>query len=296
MTSQEVMSAAKQGNPQAIAALMNRSLQPKGITAKAKLTDGCLHVMLESATIPNQAAIVPYVTKGVKGLGIAAVKSLVLYGRIAGEDLPTWTERIELVSIVQHYPERFQTVNQEEDQVRCPNCASTQIMATKKGFGAGEAAIGAVLLGPIGLAGGMVGANTIMLSCLKCGHQWNPIEVDGTLTSQVDKRVTQTRIKKKTILERIGLSVFSVIGSLFLGLFLLIIPILGWLLGPVVIIVGVLVIPHAMISGDPNYVNNLIGECPHCRKEVKTSMSSNSFDCSHCKKRIIVRDRQFYNL
>lgn len=47
MTPQAVLSAAKQGNPQAIAALMNRSLQPKGITAKAKLTDGCLHVMLE---------------------------------------------------------------------------------------------------------------------------------------------------------------------------------------------------------------------------------------------------------
>jgi hypothetical protein len=38
---------AKQGNANAIAALMNRQLQPRGITAKAALKVGCLSVILE---------------------------------------------------------------------------------------------------------------------------------------------------------------------------------------------------------------------------------------------------------
>jgi hypothetical protein len=96
MTPQEVLSVAKQGNPQAIAALMNRTLQPQGITAKAKLTDGCLHVMLESVTVPNKAALVPYVTKGLRGLNIEAIKRLVVYGRIPGDDAPAWSDQVKM--------------------------------------------------------------------------------------------------------------------------------------------------------------------------------------------------------
>ena len=95
MTTQEVLIAAKSGNPQAIAALMNRHLQPKGITAKTKMVDDCLHVMLESTTVPNQSAIVPYITNGIKALEIATVKRLVLYARVIGEDLPAWSDRVE---------------------------------------------------------------------------------------------------------------------------------------------------------------------------------------------------------
>jgi len=43
----------------------------------------------------------------------------------------------------------------------CPKCHSTSITVVKKGFGLGKAAVGAVLLGPIGLVGGALGANKI---------------------------------------------------------------------------------------------------------------------------------------
>ena len=300
MTPQEVMSAAKQGNPQAIAALMNRSMQPKGITAKAKLTDGCLHVMLEGGIVPNQAAIVPFVTNGVKGLGISTVKSLAIYGRTIGDDLPTWSDRVELselLSIAQPYVERIQTRPQEEDQIRCPTCLSTQVMATKKGFGTGKAAIGAVLLGPVGLAGGMIGANKITLSCLKCGHQWDPsITNDTDHLAQAETRVTQTKIMPMPIAERIGISIFSIVICPIFGLVVLIVPILGWIIYAGIVLMGVFGIPYVLLSGHPQYTNNLVGDCPHCRKEAKTAISSNSFSCVHCKKQVIVRDQQFYSL
>ena len=96
MTQQNILTAAKQGNPQAITALMNRSLAAKGVTAKAQLTDHCLHIMLEAEVVPEQQAIVAYVTKGIRGLKAEVVQSLVIYGRQYGADFPAWTEAVDL--------------------------------------------------------------------------------------------------------------------------------------------------------------------------------------------------------
>lgn len=60
----------------------------------------------------------------------------------------------------------------ENGEVCCPMCKSTQIVANKKGFGLGKAAAGGLLLGPIGLLGGVIGSEKIVVTCLKCGHKW----------------------------------------------------------------------------------------------------------------------------
>lgn len=62
----------------------------------------------------------------------------------------------------------------EKDVVRCPRCSSTQITGFKKGFGLGKAVGGGVLLGPLGLLGGFIGSKKVVITCLKCGHQWKP--------------------------------------------------------------------------------------------------------------------------
>lgn len=54
----------------------------------------------------------------------------------------------------------------------CPSCGKPTIQAMKKGFGFGEAAVGALILGPIGILGGAVGANEIEFVCTTCGHRW----------------------------------------------------------------------------------------------------------------------------
>lgn len=59
-------------------------------------------------------------------------------------------------------------------EIHCPKCGSTQITANKKGFGLGKAAAGGILLGPVGLMGGLLGSNKVILTCLKCGHQFKP--------------------------------------------------------------------------------------------------------------------------
>lgn len=54
----------------------------------------------------------------------------------------------------------------------CPCCGRANIQAVKKGFGLGKAAVGGLLLGPVGLLGGAIGANDIQFVCLSCGHKW----------------------------------------------------------------------------------------------------------------------------
>lgn len=59
-----------------------------------------------------------------------------------------------------------------DNEIRCANCGSKQITVNDKGFGVRKAAAGALLLGPVGLLGGMIGSKKPMLTCLKCGHRW----------------------------------------------------------------------------------------------------------------------------
>lgn len=59
-------------------------------------------------------------------------------------------------------------------EIRCPKCGSPQLTANTKGYGLGNAAIGGVLLGPVGLLGGFVGSKKILITCLRCGHSWTP--------------------------------------------------------------------------------------------------------------------------
>ena len=63
MTQPNILELAKQGDAKAIALLLNRQLQAKGITAAASLKGGCLQVMLESAEAPSQQVLTPWVSK-----------------------------------------------------------------------------------------------------------------------------------------------------------------------------------------------------------------------------------------
>jgi len=60
------------------------------------------------------------------------------------------------------------------NQISCPKCDSTQLSANKKGFSGKKAVAGAVLTGGVGLLAGTIGSNKIVITCLGCGHQWQP--------------------------------------------------------------------------------------------------------------------------
>lgn len=93
-----LLELAKQGNGAAIATLMNRHLQPQGITARASLKDGCLRVVVESIQVPEQQALVAFIQKGVLALKVPAIRQIKIYGRRKGENSPTWDQLLELSS------------------------------------------------------------------------------------------------------------------------------------------------------------------------------------------------------
>lgn len=92
-----VQQAAKQGNPQAIAILLNHQLQPKGITAKVSVKDSCLRIMLGAANVLNQKALVAAIQKWINSLGIDSIKRVQIYAKQTGEDIPSWNDSFEIV-------------------------------------------------------------------------------------------------------------------------------------------------------------------------------------------------------
>jgi hypothetical protein len=72
-TQPDVAESAQQGNPKVIAALMSRTLKPKGIDVKAFVKGNRLNIFLESAEVPPKQALVGFTRKGIEGLGIQAL-------------------------------------------------------------------------------------------------------------------------------------------------------------------------------------------------------------------------------
>lgn len=96
MTQPNILELAKQGDAKAIALLLNRQLQPKGITATAALKDGCLQVMLEAVEVPSQQVLAAYMSKSIAGLGAASIEKVKVYGRQTGTKVPAWNQEFEM--------------------------------------------------------------------------------------------------------------------------------------------------------------------------------------------------------
>jgi hypothetical protein len=62
-----------------------------------------------------------------------------------------------------------------DDSLRCPKCRSTQLSAGSRGFKLGRAAGWGLVLSPLaGIIAGAKGRGNIKVSCMNCGHQWEP--------------------------------------------------------------------------------------------------------------------------
>ncbi len=96
MSQQDIVNLAKEGDAKAIAFLIGQALQSFGVTAKASSENDTLHLLLEGEQLPAQDACIRVAVKGLQRLQPNHLYSLTIYGRQNGQQLPAWTQNIEL--------------------------------------------------------------------------------------------------------------------------------------------------------------------------------------------------------
>ena len=80
-------------------------------------------------------------------------------------------------------------------KIRCPKCASLHVTTDKKGFSVGQATAGAVLFGPVGLIGGMIGSKDAKFVCQGCNHKWS-LPKPNTLANQQANVISERKAGK----------------------------------------------------------------------------------------------------
>lgn len=145
--SSTLLNSAKQGNPEAIATLLNHKLQPKGITVQASRHDATLHIVLTGQTLPPQASAVPYLKRAFAKLGATSIQTLTIMGQKYGTDRDMWTDTIPIVpqstsaqhkakvaadSVSSSNPSISKTPSTEESSTFIPNLSEAPAAASSQ--------------------------------------------------------------------------------------------------------------------------------------------------------------------
>ncbi|NEO85004.1 MAG: hypothetical protein F6J87_12240 [Spirulina sp. SIO3F2] len=85
---------AKQGHPDAIAALINRSLRTKKINVQVSRNADCLVLMLRADVLPAPAKLVPWLERNLSALKIPSLQQVQIIGWQTHAKLPVWTQEI----------------------------------------------------------------------------------------------------------------------------------------------------------------------------------------------------------
>lgn len=96
VSQQDILNLAKEGDARAIAFLIGQALQTFGVTAKGSLENKTLHLLLEAEQLPAEEACLRVAIKGLQRLQPNNIYGLTVYGRREGEQLPAWTQTVEL--------------------------------------------------------------------------------------------------------------------------------------------------------------------------------------------------------
>lgn len=122
-------------------------------------------------------------------------------------------------------------------------------------------------------------------SCPNCGLPTKRIKKISPSTIENSTRFTE---EKMGLAQRIATGIVTI----FIGMAVLLIPIIGWIAGPILILGG-LIVP--LMGGTSSITQK--GTCPYCTLQVSNfNAAAESFSCSHCKQPIIVRAPSFYTV
>ena len=89
---------AKDGDAEAIAALLNQSLQAQGIEIRAERDSYCLNLWLTGATLPPQARLVDYLRRAIERLQIDCIGILHIEAEATADPRQSWTTEMALLA------------------------------------------------------------------------------------------------------------------------------------------------------------------------------------------------------
>ncbi len=95
MVRSDIFSQAQRGDPKAIAALMNHSLQRKQVTVRAALRAGCLTILATSRECPDARFMANFVRRGIDRLQPGQVNRVVIRGYAIGSIGSLWTAEFD---------------------------------------------------------------------------------------------------------------------------------------------------------------------------------------------------------
>lgn len=114
MTHPSLLHQARQGDPQAIAALINAALAPQGVSVKAYLRHPCLEILLRSAHGLNQHATVAFLRQGMVRLRVGNLQKVRAYAWQQGADFPIWVAEFVIYAEARPTPQPGQLERLQE--------------------------------------------------------------------------------------------------------------------------------------------------------------------------------------
>lgn len=107
----DLLTSAKQGNLQALEALMNRPLEPQGIVISLCSNNRCLTVTAEApVNPPSKHSLISFIKQGLANIMPTGIYSVMVHGKVQGLSSIAWYQHFSL----RHEPETFVTPEQME--------------------------------------------------------------------------------------------------------------------------------------------------------------------------------------
>ncbi|MDX2240117.1 MAG: hypothetical protein NW224_05480 [Leptolyngbyaceae cyanobacterium bins.302] len=132
MTQADLIVQAKQGNPTAIAALLNRALQSRGIVATAQLQQTCLTIELTAAQPIDQSAAIILIQQGMNRLQPQRIHTVLVSAQSTTESDWTWMESFSLHEVEPEILSVEPLVPSKKDDRQVRNRAEIQAPASSQ--------------------------------------------------------------------------------------------------------------------------------------------------------------------
>jgi positive phototaxis protein PixI len=90
----KILQLAKKGDPDTIAALIERKLRGRGISVQVERTEGTLNIVLQSAETLDEEELAPAIAKAMKKLNAEGIQAVEVWGWRSSQARPDWVHRV----------------------------------------------------------------------------------------------------------------------------------------------------------------------------------------------------------